>query len=409
MSVINVTSEIGKLKQVMLHRPGNELLLLTPDSLGELLFDDIPYLKNAIAEHDEFAETLRSAGVKVLYLEDLVAETLSANEDVREQFIRQYVQESGVQSIYYKAALYDYLAGISDCKALVLKTMEGIMFDEIEPPPFESLSNYLDSTERIFVKPMPNLYFTRDSFACIGNGVSLNRMHSVTRNRETIYGYYIFTYHPTYAGKVPLFYDRAGTASIEGGDILNLSKTTVAIGISQRTTPEAIDEFSQNLFYNAESGIDTVIALDIPKTRSFMHLDTVFTQIDYDKFTYHPGIMGPLQVFEITKGNKRGSVHITHLDADLKTILEKYTGATAVDLIPCAGGGRIASQREQWNDGSNTLCVAPGTVVVYDRNNITNELLDKKGIKILPIHSGELSRGRGGPRCMSMPFIREDL
>lgn len=409
MANINVTSEIGKLKTVMLHRPGDELLLLTPNTLEELLFDDIPYLKNAQAEHDEFAGILRGEGVQVLYLADLAAEALETSPEVRENFLRDFVQESDVQSIYYKAALYEFLAGIHDCKELVLKTMSGVMFDEIKAPPFTSLSSYIDQSERIFVKPMPNLYFTRDSFACVGNGVSVNRMYSVTRNRETIYGHYIFNHHPNYAGKVPLLYDRRGTASIEGGDILNISKTTVAIGISQRTTAEAIDEFCQNVFFNSTSSIETVIALDIPKTRSFMHLDTVFTQIDYDKFTFHPGIMGPLKIFEIKKGVKNGEVAITQSDAKLQTILEKYTGASAVDLIPCAGGDRIAAEREQWNDGSNTLCVKPGTVVVYDRNNITNEILDKKGIRILPMHCGELSRGRGGPRCMSMPFVREDL
>jgi arginine deiminase len=409
MANINVTSEIGKLKTVMLHRPGDELLLLTPNTLEELLFDDIPYLKNAQAEHDEFAGILRGEGVQVLYLADLAAQALETSPEVRENFLRDFVQESDVQSIYYKAALYEFLAGIHDCKELVLKTMSGVMFDEIKAPPFTSLSSYIDQSERIFVKPMPNLYFTRDSFACVGNGVSVNRMYSVTRNRETIYGHYIFNYHPDYAGKVPLLYDRRGTASIEGGDILNISKTTVAIGISQRTTAEAIDEFCQNVFFNSTSSIETVIALDIPKTRSFMHLDTVFTQIDYDKFTFHPGIMGPLKIFEIKKGVKNGEVAITQSDAKLQTILEKYTGASAVDLIPCAGGDRIAAEREQWNDGSNTLCVKPGTVVVYDRNNITNEILDKKGIRILPMHCGELSRGRGGPRCMSMPFVREDL
>lgn len=409
MSIINVKSEIGKLKTVMLHRPGNELLLLTPDSLEELLFDDIPYLKNAQAEHDEFATILRNLGVEVLYLADLVAEALETNIDVREQFLREFVQESEVQSIYYKAALFDFLSNIQDNKELVLKTMSGIMFDEIQAPPFESLSAYINDSERVFVKPMPNLYFTRDSFACVGNGVSLNRMKSITRNRETIYGHYIFNYHPNYAGKITLLYDRHGSKSIEGGDILNISKNTVAIGISQRTSAEAIDEFSQNVFFNSESSIETIIALDIPKTRSFMHLDTVFTQIDYDKFTYHPGIMGPLKIFEIKKGNKKGEVKISQADASLQKILEKYTGANAIDLIPCAGGSRIASEREQWNDGSNTLCVEPGTVVVYDRNNITNEILDKKGIKVLSMTCGELSRGRGGPRCMSMPFYREDI
>lgn len=409
MSTINVTSEIGNLKKVMLHRPGNELLLLTPETLEELLFDDIPYLKNAQQEHDEFASILREQGVEVVYLADLTAEALATSEEVRENFLRQYVQDSGVQSIYYKAALYDYLSSISDCKELVLKTMSGILFSEIQEPPFESLSSYLDNSERIFVKPMPNLYFTRDAFACVGNGVSINRMYSVTRNRETIYGHYIFNYHPDYAGKVPLLYERNSTDSIEGGDILNISKNTVAIGISQRTTAEAIDEFSQNIFFNSNSEVKTIIALDIPKTRSFMHLDTVFTQIDYDKFTFHPGIMGPLRIFEITKGAKIGEVKICQSDISLEKLLEKYTGASYIELIPCAGGSRIASMREQWNDGSNTLCVRPGTVVVYSRNNITNEILDKKGIKVLEMSCGELSRGRGGPRCMSMPFVRDEL
>ncbi|MEL3907854.1 MAG: arginine deiminase [Treponemataceae bacterium] len=408
MNMINVTSEIGKLKTVMLHRPAGELLLLTPNTLEELLFDDIPYLKNAQAEHDEFAELLRAEGVEVLYLEDLVAETLEANTEVREQFLRDFVQESGVQSVYYKAALYDFLASFTDAKDLVLKTMAGIMFDEVKSPPFETLSGK-NTSERVFAKPMPNLYFTRDPFACVGNGVSLNRMYSTTRNRETLYGHYIFHHHPKYGGKVPLLYDRDGTASIEGGDILNISKTCVAVGISQRTTTEAIDEFCQNVFFNSNTEIKTVIALSIPKVRSFMHLDTVFTQIDYDKFTYHPGIMGPLKIFEITKGAKKGEVKISQSDAKLEKILEKYTGASQVDLIPCAGGNVIAAEREQWNDGSNTLCVEAGKVIVYDRNNITNEILEKKGIKLLQMTSGELSRGRGGPRCMSMPFFREDI
>ena len=253
---------------------------------------------------------------------------------------------------------------------------------------------------------MPNLYFTRDPFAMIGNGVSINRMYSVTRNRETIYGDYIFKYHPDFAG-TPTYYDRNDTFHIEGGDILNINEHVLAIGISQRTEPDAIDAIAHNVFNDETSTIDTILAFNIPSSRAFMHLDTVFTQIDYDKFTIHPGIMGPLTVFEITPDGK-GGTKIRERNEDLEKVLSEYVGQP-VKLIPCGGGDRIAAEREQWNDGSNTLCVRPGTVVVYQRNNVTNDVLYKEGLDLLVVPSAELSRGRGGPRCMSMPFWREDL
>jgi arginine deiminase len=257
---------------------------------------------------------------------------------------------------------------------------------------------------------MPNLYFTRDPFASIGHGISLNKMYSVTRNRETIYAEYIFKYHPKYKGKVDKYFDRYFPHHIEGGDVLNLNEHTLAIGISQRTCAEAIDEICKNLFRDPKCKIDTILAFSIPESRAFMHLDTVFTQIDYDKFTYHPGIMATLQVFEITEGDVPGTfedLNVKEIHDSLENILTKYVGKK-ITLIPCAGGDKVASEREQWNDGSNTLCIAPGTVIVYDRNTETNDTLRKNGIKVLEMHGAELSRGRGGPRCMSMPLVRED-
>ena len=258
---------------------------------------------------------------------------------------------------------------------------------------------------------MPNLYFTRDPFASIGSGISLNKMYSVTRNRETIYAEYIFNYHPEYKEQVTKYYDRYNPYHIEGGDILNINNHVLAVGISQRTEPEAIDELAKNLFKNPECEIDTVLAFNIPNSRAFMHLDTVFTQIDYDKFTYHPGIMDTLQVFEITEGDDPDSFEdltVTEINDSLENILRKYVGRD-ITLIPCAGGDKVAAEREQWNDGSNTLCIAPGVVIVYDRNDITNATLRSHGLKVLEMHGAELSRGRGGPRCMSMPLVREDL
>lgn len=408
MSVINVKSEIGALKKVMLHRPGKELLNLTPGTLDELLFDDIPFLKVARQEHDAFAKILSDNGTEVIYLEDLAAEAVTCS-DVKEKFLRQYIKEACLHSAYYEEALFEYLNSIKEPKELILKTMEGVNRKELPMPSQSSLSYYVADKEGMLVNPMPNLYFTRDPFACIGNGVSVNTMYSVTRNRETIYGEYIFKYHKDYAGKVPFYYGRNDVPSIEGGDILNIGRGTLAIGLSQRTSAHAIDKIANNILFDEASEIKTILVFEIPAIRAFMHLDTVFTQIDYDKFTIHPGIIGPLRVFEIKRGVKDGELKVAALDTTLEKTLEKYSGADKVELIQCAGGDKIASEREQWNDGSNTLCISPGKIVVYERNDVTNEILSRKNLTVLEMPSAELSRGRGGPRCMSMPLLREDI
>ena len=409
MNPINVKSEIGTLKKVLVHRPGRELLNLTPDSLERLLFDDIPYLPVAQEEHDEFVRILRDNGVEVVYLEDLMTEVLDSNPEIRERFITQFIYEAGIRTPKYRSLVYEYLSSIENNRLLVLKTMEGIVNNEViksKARKGKSLVDYIQDDTAFVVDPMPNLYFTRDPFASIGNGVSLNRMYSVTRNRETIYAEYIFEYHPEYKGLVDKYFDRYSAYHIEGGDILNLNEHILAVGISQRTEAGAIDELAKNLFEDKEAKINTILAFDIPVCRAFMHLDTVFTQIDKDKFTYHPGIMGTLKVYEITSDGEDG-LNVKEKSASLERILEEYLDRE-ITLIPCAGGDKIGAEREQWNDGSNTLCIAPGVVIVYDRNNITNELLRDNGIKVLEMHSAELSRGRGGPRCMSMPLQRSD-
>ena len=406
--MINVKSEIMPLKKVLLHRPGNELLNLTPDSLGRLLFDDIPYLKVAKEEHDEFARILRENGVEVVYLEDLMTEVLDQNPDLREKFVRQFVYEAGIKTPKYKDAVITFLMEFHDNKELVLKTMEGINVNELaamERDTEHSLVDKVTEDSKFLADPMPNLVFTRDPFASIENGISLNKMYSVTRNRETIYAEYIFNYHPDYKDTIK-YYDRYNPYHIEGGDILVLNKHTLAIGVSQRTQPESIEQIALNMFKNPDCKIDTILAFNIPNSRAFMHLDTVFTQIDYDKFTYHPGIMDTLQVFEIKEDVAHG-VKVEEINDSLENILEKYLNKD-ITLIPCGGGDKIISEREQWNDGSNTLCIAPGVVIVYDRNNITNAVLRRYGIKVLEMHGSELSRGRGGPRCMSMPLVRSD-
>lgn len=403
-----VKSEIGKLEKVLLRRPGRELEHLTPDTMAQLLFDDIPYLHGAQREHDQFAEILRSCGTEVVYLDDLVAETLAGSSDLKAQFIGDVLELAGSTAKGYAPELKAYLSDIHDTKELVQRTMEGVAFEDIFPSGQARLASMARSGTRFLLPPIPNLYFTRDPFACIGNGVSLNHMYSVTRNRETIYGSYVLRHHPDFAGSVPLYYEPSCNFNIEGGDILNLSPTVLAVGISQRTQPEAIELLAKNIFAQPEAEIDTILAFEIPNTRAFMHLDTVFTQVDVDKFTVHPGILDTLRLFELTgKGEKE--IKIREMEAPLDQVLAHYLHLDSVQLIRCGGQCQVAAEREQWNDGSNTLCVAPGVVVVYDRNYVTNQILIDSGVTVLKMPSSELSRGRGGPRCMSMPLLRKPL
>ena len=407
MKGICVQSEITPLKKVLLHRPGRELLNLVPDRLPELLFDDIPFLEQARQEHDAFAKILRDSGAEVVYLEDLMTEVLALHPELTKPFLYQWLEEGNIRTKKWQDKLYRYLTGNFQGKALVEKTMEGVTLKEMGGASAYSLQDLIAPADELVVDPMPNLYFTRDPFASVGTGVFLNRMRYPTRRRETIYADYIFRYHPDFAGLLKRYYDRDFHASIEGGDVLNLTEDTLAIGISQRTSPDAIEAAARNLFRDLGSRIRTVLAFDIPVSRAFMHLDTVFTQIDVNKYTVHPGILGPLTVYEITPHTADpDGLRIRRIDSDLRRILEKFTHVDDVQLIYCGGDDMISAAREQWNDGSNTLCIAPGKIVVYERNNVTNEILERAGVQLLRMPSAELSRGRGGPRCMSMPLIR---
>ena len=406
MKAINNYSEIAPLKTVLLHRPGNEYLNLTPNTLQRLLFDDIPYLKIAKQEHDAFAEALRNEGVEVVYLVDLVAEALDTAETVRKQFIKQFIREGGVTSQKIFDIVYDFLNKIKDNKELVSKCIEGIDASELKQLRESSGFYATRDIGKMILDPLPNLYAPRDPFATIGNGVSLHKMFSVTRCRETIFGEYIFKYHPKY-NKTKLYYNRDESYSIEGGDIQVLSDKVLAIGISERTEPDAIANLARNIFKDKTTKFETVLAIDIPDERSFMHLDTVMTRVDYKKFAVHSHVMNISTVYEIKK-SKTGDIAIKELNLSLDKILEKYLKIDKVELIKCGNGNRIAAEREQWSDGVNFLCVRPGVVIAYDRNFITNDALRKHGVRVIEIPSCELSRGRGGPHCMSMALVRED-
>ena len=396
---IHVYSEIGDLKTVLLHRPGEEIENLIPSYMETLLFDDIPYLKIAQEEHDIFANTLRNNGVEVLYLEDLVAEAIE-DKGIRAKFIEESIKESGTTDTVFVEKIKKYVESMKE-KELVCKVMGGIRKKELGID--ESNEEY-----PFLMYPMPNLYFTRDPFAFIGKGVSLNAMKTKTRRRETIFGKYIFKYHPQFKDSdIPLWYDRIGEHSIEGGDQLVLSDEVIAIGHSERTDSKAALSLAKNIFEAGES-FKVVLLFDIPKIRAFMHLDTVFTMLDHDKFTVHGEIEGTLKVNAITYDEKTKELKVTEEIDSLEAILSKYLKRD-IKVIRCGGGDKIISAREQWNDGSNTLAIAPGKVVTYERNYVTNEILDKSNVEVLTIPSSELSRGRGGPRCMSMPLFRKDI
>jgi arginine deiminase len=402
---INVYSEIGQLKTVLLHRPGKELENLTPDILERLLFDDIPYLKVAQEEHDAFAQTLKDSGVEVLYIKDMVVEALDNHPEVRGHFINQFIEESNVASRSVKKALYMFLEKLNSLD-LVTKMIEGIRTNEVRIKHRVTIMDMLENEYPFYTDPMPNILFQRDPFSSIGDGVAINNMSTDARQRETLLSEYMFNYHPRFEKEaIPHYKNRNTRYRSEGGDFLVLNKETLAVGISKRTDPRAIEATARKLF-DANTSFKTILAFNIPKTRAFMHLDTVFTQIDYGVFTIHPGIMKELTIFEITKDGK--DLKVSKVVTTLEDILEKHL-KRPIKLINCGGNDLITSGREQWNDGANTLAVAPGVVIVYSRNHVTNEMLRQEGIKVLEIPSSELSRGRGGPRCMSMPLYREEI
>lgn len=399
-------SEIGKLNKVLLHKPGLELEALTPTTMERLLFDDIPFLKIAQEEHDIFTKILEDNGVEVIFYVDETAKAL-ADAKIRTQFINEFLDLSDAKAAGLRESIIEFLMSMEPDK-MVAKLIAGVKKTDLRHhEEVTSLYDIIENDYPFVSDPMPNLYFTRDPGACVGNGLNLHHMSTPARRREALFLKYMFKYDRDFATEDnKLWYDIYEDYSIEGGDVLVLSKDVVAIGLSQRTTVDGIERFAKNLLPNSD--YKKILVFDIPKSRAFMHLDTVFTMIDYDKFTIHPEIEGPLSVYEITLG-ANNELKFNAVKEELNKVLARELNLPAVDFIRCGGGDMMASQREQWNDGSNTLCIAPGTVVTYERNYVSNELMEKKGIKVLTMPSSELSRGRGGPRCMSCPVNRDDL
>jgi arginine deiminase len=406
MRPLHVHSEIGELKTVLLHRPGKEIENLTPETMEQLLFDDIPYLPAMQKEHDYFAEALQSRNIETLYLDKLAADVLE-EKNMRKTFILKMMKESHMEGNGSSEALEEYLMDMSP-KGLVEKMIAGVQKEELPESRKEHLYELMDRHYPFYLDPMPNLYFTRDPAAVIGEGISINPMSQEARRRESLFIEHILEYHPRFVEEsIPRWMHRDYPFPIEGGDQLILSRSVIAVGVSERTSARAVEQLAHNLFA-AGSAVEKIVAVEIPKKRSSMHLDTVFTMVDKDQFTTHAQVVdkdGKMNIFILERGNP---VRISKRSSLKKTLME-VLDLPEINLIPCGGEDKIASAREQWNDGSNTLALAPGTVVTYERNYVSNDLLRQNGLEVVEVPSSELVRGRGGPRCMSMPLYREQV
>ncbi len=369
ISMINVVDEISTLKRVLVKRPGQEIGILNNTNMEEYLFDELPNLKEAQKEHDIFTNILRQEGVKVDYLDDLMASVLK-DEKVKEEFLKEYLKDQNCSD----DKIYQELLNIKDEKELVNKTMSG----------FDGL-----------LTAMPNLYFTRDPFTIIGNHIALYHMHTDIRNREVIYGKYINKYHKDFG--LPILYMRNDKFQIEGGDVMLLNNETMIIGISERTTIDAACTLAKNIIDSTLS-IKQILFMEIPSKRACMHLDTVFTRFDTNKFVVFDEVY---QVMNLSLFNNNG---LTKIEDNLVSTLNKLLKRNDVKIITC--GNKDNEVLEQWNDACNTLCIAPNKFIVYDINQTTNQKYIENGATIYKIPSKELLKGRGGPHCMSMALER---
>ncbi|CAK3826105.1 Arginine deiminase [Vibrio crassostreae] len=406
MSKLYVGSEVGQLRRVLLNRPERALTHLTPSNCHELLFDDVLAVEAAGEEHDAFATTLRNQDVEVLLLHDLLVETLAVAQ-AREWLLNTQISDFRYGPTFARD-LREYLAQM-DNEHLATILLGGLAYSEL---PIKS-SSMLPKMHRpldFVIEPLPNHLFTRDTSCWVYGGVSLNPMMMPARQRETNHLRAIYRWHPVFAGQdfikyfgdEDLHYDNA---NIEGGDVLVIGKGAVLIGISERTKPQGVENLAASLFKSGQA--KEVIAIDLPKHRSCMHLDTVMTHMDIDTFSVYPEIVRKdLDTWRLTP-KENGEMRVEKAENYL-TAIEDALDLDQLKIIT-TGGDNYEAEREQWNDANNVLTVKPGTVIGYERNVYTNEKYDKAGIEVLTIPGNELGRGRGGARCMSCPIERDGI
>lgn len=396
-----VGSEVGRLRRVLLHRPDLELRRLTPANKDELLFDDVLWVKRARQEHDGFADALRERGVEVLYLHELLADVLHQGA-VRHQVVGETVRAARLGR-ELAASVSEWLLDLQG-KELAQRLIGGIAYREL---PFRgrALDALVSAPDEFVLAPLPNHLFTRDSSAWAYGGVSVHAMAKDARKRESIHLQAVYCHHPLFAGQRHEVWSEqlGGPANLEGGDILVLGKACVLVGMGERTRPAAVERYARRLF--DAGAADRVIAVAMPAQRSSMHLDTVMTQVDRDVFTVYPELRGALRAFSLTPGGSRISVR---RERDLFRAIAEALEVSQIRLLE-TGGDSYEAQREQWDDGNNVLAIEPGVVLAYERNVETNTSLRRAGIEVITIAGAELSRGRGGPHCMSCPIERDDV
>jgi arginine deiminase len=389
-----VDSEVGRLRTVMLHRPGNELRRLTPRNNDKLLFDGIPWVGRAQDEHDRFAQALRDRGVEVLYLGVLLAEAL-AGEEARAKAIADVISDLrlGDTLRVYLAAHLDSLAPAD----LAEKLMAGIRNDEVRAG---GLVTSLLEHEEFVIDPLPNLLFTRDSSVWIRDTVAVTSLAMPARQRESQLTELIYTHHPRFQGTERIYDHRL--EHVEGGDVLALARGVLAVGVGERTTPAGVERLARRVF--DKDLAHTVLAVPIAQQRATMHLDTVCTMVDVDAVLMYPNMAEDLKAVAVTAEDGGAHLHV----AEPEPFLVAAAKALGIDTLRRIDTGLdpVTAEREQWDDGNNTLAIAPGLVVAYERNRETNARLEEEGIQVLPIAGSELGTGRGGPRCMSCPVWR---
>ncbi|MEU6341953.1 arginine deiminase [Streptomyces sp. NPDC046977] len=402
----HVDSEAGRLRSVILHRPGLELKRLTPSNKDALLFDDVLWVRRARAEHDGFADVLRDRGVTVHLFGDLLCESLALPEARRLVLDRVFDEkEYGPVVTDHLRAAFEELTAAELTEALVGGMTKREFLARFAEP--TSVRFHVMELDDFLLNPLPNHIFTRDTSAWVYDGVSINAMRWPARWHETVHYEAVYRHHPLFAGTGFHVWSEGQAAypsTIEGGDVLVIGNGAALIGMSERTTPQAVEMLAQRLF---DAGSATsIVALDMPKRRAFMHLDTVMTMVDGDTFTKYAGL-GMLRSYTIEPGVGERDLKVTdHPPEHMHRAIAAALGLDDIRVLTATQDVHSA-EREQWDDGCNVLAVEPGVVLAYERNSTTNTFLRKRGIEVIEIPGSELGRGRGGPRCMSCPVERD--